>query len=309
MILSVRILTFNYKNYMKKLLLLLLLVSFITCTAISQEDAEKKSKPRGKKATYSFVLFDVEKPAVELSYGPSKIRFDGYQGGFENTSLMDFKIGWSTARKFKNNKSLNNYDFYYFTLGTYSSDLDFREKSADPYIKESKNWRFGVGGKTGYTIMAGNLGILPYTSSSLMWTKTDWQSDSSYSDPTIDDRINTYGNVFRFGGTYESGLNFQIDKFFSFDFAFERNNTYQRYLFWKQSGSMVLEQAGIGLIDVFVEEVLSRKPIAGSIMNFILKSAYYYGFYQLKAKEMNWPFGGESSINYNTFKFGVGFTF
>ncbi|MCI0474470.1 MAG: hypothetical protein L0Y76_12885 [Ignavibacteria bacterium] len=294
---------------MKKLILFIFLLSFVSGTAYTQEDAEKKSRKRSRQASLYLGLGDVEKPTIELSYGPSKIQLDGYTGEFDNTSLMDFRIGFSTARKFKNNKVLNEFDFYYLSLGTYSTNLDFRENSDNPYAKRSKNWRFGFGGKGGYTIMAGTVGILPYTSTSAMWTKTDWESDSTYSDPVVDNRLEAYGDVFRFGNTYESGLSFQIEKSFSIDLAYERNNTYQRTMFWKQSGSIILQEIGVGLIDIFVKEVLDRKPVAGSILNFILKSAYYYGFYQLKSNEMNWPFGGESTINYNTFKFGVGFEF
>jgi hypothetical protein len=95
----------------------------------------------------------------------------------------------------------------------------------------------------------------------------------------------------------------------AFDITYERNNAYSRYLFWKQSGSMILQEAGIGMIDYFVSRVLRNEPIAGSIVNFVLKSAYYYGFNELKSKEMNWPFGGDASLNYSTFKFVTGFTF
>lgn len=257
---------------------------------------------------FHYKYINVEKPAFEISYGPSNIKLDGYNQGFDNTSLIDFKIGFSTAKsKRYYNDKLKKYDFVYFDIGNYNTDLDFREKSADKI--KANNWRFGFGKKEGYMINAGGLGILPYTSTTMMWANTNWKGINSSVVPPEDDKLFVFGNQFRFGNNYESGLSFQVMPLLAFDFTYERNNIYPRFLFWKQSGSMVLQEAGIGMIDFFVSDVLRNSPVAGSIVNFILKSAYYYGFNELKSKEMNWPFGGEAALNYSTFKFGVGFTF
>jgi hypothetical protein len=142
-----------------------------------------------------------------------------------------------------------------------------------------------------------------------MWTNTNWNGINSNVTPVEDDKLNVFGNQFRFGGNFESGLSIQVSPLLSFDFTYERNNAYPRYLFWKQTGSMILQEIGIGMIDEFVRSVLRDSPVAGSIVNFVLKSAYYYGFNELKSKNMNWPFGGEASLNYSTFKFGTGFIF
>jgi len=96
---------------------------------------------------------------------------------------------------------------------------------------------------------------------------------------------------------------------FSLQAGYERSNVYQRYLFWKNIGSAIVEEAGLGLVDEFIRRVLHDEPIAGSIINFVLKNAYEYGIYQLRSKQMNWPFDGEASLNFDTFKFGLGFRF
>ena len=257
---------------------------------------------------YHYRFLSVEKPAFEVSYGPSMIKLDGYTQEFDNASLLDFKIGFSTnkTKRFYKDK-LKKFDFVYFDVGNYSSELELREKSADKI--KANSWRFGFGKKEGYMINAGGFGILPYTSSSMMWTNSNWKGINSTVTPIDDDKLIVFGNQFRFGSNYESGLSFQVMPLLSFDLTFERNNVYPRYLFWKQTGSTILQEAGIGMIDYFVSRVLRDEPVAGSIVNFVLKSAYYYGFNELKAKNMNWPFGGDASLNYSTFKFGMGFTF
>ncbi len=284
---------------MKKVLLLLAVLVFSTSVYAQHWHGSDH---------YHYRYLNVEKPAFEISYGPANIKLDGYQQSFDVTSLFDFKIGFSTAksRRYYNDK-LKQFDFIYFDIGNYSTELDFRDKSEEKI--KSNNWRFGFGKKSGYMIDAGGVGILPYTSSALMWTNTNWKGINSTVTPIEDDKLLVFGEQFRFGSNYESGISLQVMPLLALDFTYERNNAYSRYLFWKQSGSMILQEAGIGMIDYFVSRVLRNEPIAGSIVNFVLKSAYYYGFNELKSKEMNWPFGGDASLNYSTLKFGVGFTF
>ena len=72
---------------------------------------------------------------------------------------------------------------------------------------------------------------------------------------------------------------------------------------------MIIEQAGAGMIDGFVGSILKHEPVAGAIVNFVLKNAYYFGINQLRSKQMNWPLGGEATLNYSTFKAGLTFSF
>lgn len=285
-----------------KRILLLLAVLAIGSSAFGQHRHERDYED------YGYKFFNIEKPTIELSYGMTTTLLDGYQQGFDKAGLIDFKIGFSTkkSRRFYENK-LRKYDFVYLDIGNYSSSLKGKNHSADKI--EANNWRFGFGSKTGYVIKAGKVGILPYTSRALMWTNSNWSGIKSTVSPIEDDKLLVFGDQFRFGGNYEGGISVQVMPLLSFDVTYERLNVYPRTLFWAQTGSMMLQEAGSGMIDYFVHRILRNKPIAGSIVNFVLKSAYYYGFSELKSKNMDWPFGGEASLNYSTFKFGVGFTF
>ena len=257
---------------------------------------------------YGYRMFNVEKPSIEISYGLTNVKLDGYQQGFDNAALLDFKIGFSTKKsKRYYNDQLKKFEFVYLDIGNYSSELDTREKSTEKI--KANNWRFGLGSKNGYMISAGSVGILPYTSRAIMWTNSNWTGITSTVTPVETDKLLNFGSQFRFGGNYESGISVQATPLIAFDVTYERNNTYSRHLFWAQSGSMILQELGVGVIDYFVQRVLRNEPIAGSIVNFVLKSAYYYGFSELKSKNMDWPFGGEASLNYSTLKFGLGFTF
>jgi len=80
-------------------------------------------------------------------------------------------------------------------------------------------------------------------------------------------------------------------------------------LFWKWAGSAIIEAAANGLLDVFIKEVFESSPQAGPIVNFLLKNALAYGIYELRQSDMNWPFTTTPPLAFDTFRFGVNFTF
>ena len=250
----------------------------------------------------------IKHPVIELSYGISKTNLDGFSSKFENVSSADIKLGFSNE-KYHNRKGLTKYIFAYFDFGNHSSDIDAREKTAGNL--ESSSWHFGFGRKEGYPIRfgEGSFSILPYTSGAMSWTRLDMNSLPDSSNLTDMNRLLLFDKSFRFGHTWEGGLSVNISRNFALNAGYERSNTYQRYLFWKNTGSVLIEEIGVGLIDGFVRKILHREPVAGSIVNFVLKNAYYFGIYQLRSKEMNWPFGGEAALNFDSFKFGVTVTF
>lgn len=249
-----------------------------------------------------------DKPTIEMSYGLAKINLDGFTNKFENTSKADIKLGYASENKVFNDKSVVKYVNGFAEFGGYSNDLDSRQKTIGNL--NSNLWQFGLGKKEGYKIYAGDVSILPYSSNSMMWSRLDMKSfPDSISSQTDFNRINLFDKSIRFGSNWEGGLNIGVGKMFSVNAGYERLNVYQRYLFWKNAGSMLVEEAGLGMIDEFVRKVLRNQPVAGSIVNFILKNAYEFGIYQLRSKQMNWPFGGEASLNFDSFKFGVGFRF
>ena len=80
-------------------------------------------------------------------------------------------------------------------------------------------------------------------------------------------------------------------------------------MFWKQTGSFFIEGMGVVAIDYFVEEISNSSPVAGPIVNFILKNGFSYAYYQLKRNKMNWPFESETPLTYEAVKIGLKFTF
>jgi hypothetical protein len=116
-----------------------------------------------------------------------------------------------------------------------------------------------------------------------------------------------YNKTFRFGNSFQGGLQFKFTDNLGIDASYERSIVYSRHLFWKWGGSELIEVIGQGLIDKFVEEILDSTPAAVPVVNFVLKNALSYGLYELRQDKMNWPFETAPPLAFDTFK--VGFTF
>ena len=284
----------------QKLFVLISIFLVISGNIFSQD------KIKSNQNSWNYKFWD--RPSIEISYGLAKINLDGFSQKFENTSKLDIKLGYASEHKTFAGKLVVKYVNGFAEFGGFSNDLDSRVKT--PGSLNSNMWQFGLGKKEGYKIYAGPVSILPYTSNGAIWSRLDMKSFpdsvSNYNDYS---RINLFNKSLRFGSKWEGGLNIGIGNMFSLNAGYERANVYQRYLFWKNIGSVIVEEAGLGLIDEFVGRVLHNEPIAGSIVNFVLKNAYEFGIYQLRSKQMNWPFDGEASLNFDTFKFGMGFRF
>jgi hypothetical protein len=44
-------------------------------------------------------------------------------------------------------------------------------------------------------------------------------------------------------------------------------------------------------------------------VNFVLKTGFSYGFYELRKTKMNWPFNSVSPLMYESWKVGMSFEF
>lgn len=277
------------------------LLSLFIFTLISTSLYAQKNNTYGDHSKFKFF----EKPTIELSYGISGIKLNGYSSKISDAGLLELKLGFTNQRESLFGKKILRYDNRFLFLSTASNDLISKSKSTGV---NSSMWKFGLGNKEGYGVKLGSVSLMPYTSNSFAWTnfKYDQNSFQSESDRLLLDNFN---NTFRFGTSTEAGINIQLFPGFSIQPKYEISDIYPRHLFGKQFMSSVIEAGGIYLIDSFTKNVLRNAPVAGTFVNFILKNAYEYGFYQLRKDKMNWPFTSAAPLRYNTFKLGMTFTF
>lgn len=246
----------------------------------------------------------ISKPSIEVSYGLSNLRINGNSYNLSNAGMIEMKLGFTRQNTSKYGKNIIDYRNNYLFLRNASSDN--YSKADNPGISNNM-WSFGVGDKKGYGIKTGKFSILPYSSNSFDWTQFTY--DQTYATPDEVQALADFDGTFRFGTVTEAGINFQITQGFSIQPKYEISDVYPRSLFGKQLMSSVIEYSGLFLIDGFTKQIMKNTPVAGSFVNFILRNAYEYGFYQLRKNQMNWPFTSVAPLRYNTFKLGMTFTF
>lgn len=273
-----------------------LLLIFTATSLFAQNSTSSKDYRNFKK------YFD--KPSIEVSYGLSEIRLNGNSYGLANAGMIEMKLGFTTQSQSRYGNSILNYKNRYLFLSNASSDNYSSSNNPGTF---NNLWRFGLGNKEGFGVKLGSVSIMPYSSNSIAWSEISYpvSSESASENSALAD----FNNAFRFGTTTEAGINLQLAPGFSIQPKYEISDIFPRHLFGKQMMSSVIEISGLYLIDGFTKNIMRNTPVAGTFVNFILKNAYEYGFYQLRKNQMYWPFTSVAPLRYNTFKLGMMFTF
>jgi hypothetical protein len=258
------------------------------------------------------------KPFIELNYGLSSAKHDKLISKIADLGAVELKLGYATQESYYQDNIIEFHDKY--TFGSKLS-FDLQSKSAKLGEMRSDLWRFGFANRNGYGYKAGELSILLYHSSGFSWSKLDMKDypaqfylkinpPMNIADAANDtDILNRFHDSFRFGTVSEGGVRIEVASFASVDVGYETAVIFPRYLFWKHAGSFIIEEASMGVLNHFIDKVADSSPYAAPIVNFLLKNGLSYAFFSLKKTSMNWPFSTESPLTYETFKFGMTFTF
>lgn len=285
----------------KKIFLTLLILFILTSQIFAQKSSTSKDYERFK--------WFKSKPSIEVSYGLSDIKLNGYNSNFANVGLLELKLGFTSQQTSKFSRDVLRYHNGFLFLSNISSDLSAKTSSSGI---ATNLWRFGLGSKEGYGVKIGSVSLMPYNSNSFVWSRFTYDKLPDLAIVPAENQyaaLDNFNEAFRFGSSTEGGINLQLAPGFSIQPKYEIADIYPRHLFGKQFTSSLIEISGLFLIDTFVKRILRNAPVAGTFVNFILKNAYEYGFYQLRKSQMNWPFTSEAPLRYSSFKLGMTFTF
>ena len=188
-----------------------------------------------------------------------------------------------------------------------ASDKNLNKSQSSSSI-DNTLWRFGFGNKSGYGVKLGSVSILPYNSGSFSWSEFNYHKNE-FADESEYTGLDDFAGTFRFGTTTEAGINFQLFNGFSIEPKYELSDIYPRHLFMENMTSLLIQAVGSELISQFSNAIMKNSPVAGTFVNFVLKNAYEFGYYQLRKDNMNWPFTSAAPLRYNTFKLGMSFIF
>lgn len=292
--------------------ILIFTILVIHSNSYSQHTIDESNKLLEKKEISSGNKFlgakFLEKPTIEMSYGISDIGIDGLSSGISPAGMLELKLGYSTQRKsYYDEKSVLKYLNGFTFLSVASTDLNTNVKPVSEL--NSETWRFGLGMKQGYGVEIGESAIMPYTSGAFVWSRFNLQGNPGSLSETDLNLLSNFNETFRFGTLSESGINLQIVPLITLQAKYERAIVFPRHLFTVQMGSMLIETVGAYMLGDFIDNVMRNSPVLGTIVSFALKSGYSYGIYELRKSEMNWPFGGEAPLSFDTYKVGMTFTF
>lgn len=291
---------------------LLLAVLFLTSSALyAQEDSVKSKDDWDWHWEWEWDDFDLgfrkSHPAITLQYGLATLQREDLQSlELVDPGLVELRLGYIKDRPAWRSEDIIKHKYSYLYLSNASNSLN--SKDANTGELENDMWRFGFGWSSGYGYkLSESAAIVPYYTYTLNWSRIDFKEPQgltsvSQSDESI---LNYYDESFRFGTSNEGGLRIKLIDNLILEAGYERSVVFQRHLFWKWLGSAVIEAAGQGLLDTFINEIFKSSPAAGPIVNFLLKNALAYGIYELRQEKMNWPFSSEAPMSYDQFKFGV----
>jgi len=294
----------------EKMLKKLLLLSFIILLPFSASFAQDEDVTTDNKLYWEWEKYFWEKdtykmPTISLNYGFSQMNLNGFSSPLADPNLVELKLGFTTEKDFDESENVVSYNFQFFQLSNFSTDLS--NMSSNNSKLKTEMWRFSFGRAKGYGYDFNSAAILPYYSYSLSWSRLNVRDSITNS---IDkERADLYNEVFRFGTNTEAGIRFKIFSPLVLEASYERSIIFQRHLFWKWAGSVLIEAGGQWMLDEFIEEIMESSPAAGPIVNFVLKNALSYGMYELRQEKMNWPFKSAAPLAYDQFKFGISFLF
>ncbi len=254
--------------------------------------------------------FSKSHPAISLNYGLAQIDRNNISKDFVKPNLLELKLGYIKDKSAWGKEDLVNHTYRNIFFANESNKLSGKESGGSEI--ESEMWRIGFERSKGYGYKLGeSSSVILYNGYTLNWSRIDFKYPDVLTilpDKEIE-TLNLYDESFRFGTSGLSGIRLRMLDNLMIDASYERSIVFERHLFWKWAGSVIIESAAQGLLDKFIDEIFESSPYAGPVVSFVLKNAITYGVYELRQEKMNWPFNTESPLAYNQFKFGLTFVF
>lgn len=308
---------------MKKLIIIpTLVIIFFLNNSLAQEDSTETENDKwewhwGKKDDVKWNWeddfdfgFSKSHPAISLNYGFAQIDRNDLNKQFVKPNLAELKLGYIKEKAAWGKDDLINHSYRNVFIANESNKL--AGKDVVGLEVESDMWRFGFERTKGFGYKTSeNSAIILYNGYSLNWSRIDFRYPDILTllpDKEIE-ILNLYDESFRFGTSGIGGTRIKMIDNLMLDASYERSIVFQRHLFWKWAGSVIIESVAQGLVDKFIDEIFKSSPYAGPVVNFFLKNALSYGIYELRQEKMNWPFNSEAPLSYDQFKFGLTFVF
>lgn len=261
----------------------------------------------------------MEHPFAEIQYGMnnSSYKIDnitGFNNDFSPAGSFKLKIGDLNLKTTKADGILK-YNASYFALTHFSTEIG--QSDSDSNQIRFNAWRISLfADDEGYAYKLGEESYLAlYRGSSINWNWLDL--DDVYSKNSNDtlspnndlakQAMSNFGEQARFGNSFEAGLKAKIAGGVGISASYERSMIFPRVLFFKYAVSSITEGIALSITNSFVKKVLKSSPDYAPIVNFVLKNAISFGFYELTSKNMNWPLNTTAPLMMDSYRIGITF--
>ncbi|RMD51229.1 MAG: hypothetical protein D6830_00845 [Ignavibacteria bacterium] len=226
---------------------------------------------------------------------------------FNSLGNMELKLGYSSF-DILSDGYVDEFNDNYFFISNFSKELAFKKSGG---ILKPELWQFGFAKRDGYGYKTEYFSVHPYHAGGIAWSRLKVTApDIRTFAPVPQNALVRFNEEFRFGTINEGGINLGFgDGFISLNAGYKLDVIFPRYLIWKHLGSFIIEQAAQKGLDTFIDAIMDHSSASGPIVNVLLKNGLSYAFYTLKRENMNWPFNTEAPLTFETFKFGITFTF
>jgi len=243
-----------------------------------------------------------KQPKIDVFYGLSQpgINKDYFSQDFDKSGFAEVKLGYTRLKLHSNQKVLRFSDSY-LRFSYQNNEMGFSGNNL-------KMWNLSWGDSEGYGwAVTDDVDIMLYSGDIMNWGRVDFAKTSPIEGEQA--RLDRFSDNLRFGKSMEAGMRIRLFKNVGITAAYEQQHVFARCMFWYWAGSEIIEGIASGLASGFISDVIDNSSTAGPIVNFIIKNGISYAFYELRKKDMNWPFKTEAPLVLNNFKVGLSFTF
>lgn len=269
----------------------------------------------GSKKLNSFM----EHPFIEIQYGIANYDYKVsniplFNNNFSAAGNFKLKIGDLNLKQVKKIEADNilKYSNSYLSLSHLNTEVGVTNNEDKIRVNL---WKFTFfADDEGYAYKIGeNSYFALYRGSEVNWNYMSLDEVNkltpSDTNSASQEALRNFGEAARFGTSFEAGLKANIVGGIGLSASYERSMIFPRTLVFKYVASSIVHEIALGLSDSFIKKVLKASPDAAPIVNFVIKNAISYGFYELSSKSMNWPFNTAEPLMIDSFKMGLSFDF